>query len=503
MCGIIGIYSPRTDQGLELLVAGLHYLRRRGPEGSGAAFINPENGNISCTTTNTARKLDRLDEDLKRMAFGTRAKFFLGQQRYITDDRVADKNLTRANTQPIYLYYDGDHGLNQEIILVHNGQIRRKDHLRKKIQAPANSIADVDTRFLAEYQMQNLRLFGDPWEATKRTIEELLEIDGAASVGFSDGHNLIAWRDAKGYRPLWAGRIRDSIVFVSETGLFREASAIYGSSEVEIFPMIKPGEMVLIDKKGKLERRVLVETETRPCSFEVVYLMDEMSRGMTDGTSVRRTREEIGREMGLIYFEELRKYNVIVPAMNSGLSYAQGLARSIPVPYRSLLRKPQLKDPLARNFLSAKSGAGFEFTVDEDVKGLDVIITDDSLMRGTTAVKMYAALKDAGAKNVAFVLGWPAALFDCHYGVDFKSKELLAYQLIKRGVIHYREGEAVNYNIQEVNTAVTGLLRDLVDERYPGKYLDRDDLKIYFPTSELIENKLALGKSCLQCVRGI
>ncbi len=516
MCGIIGVWSPDSKLTLEVLLQGLDYLfQRRGPEGMGAAFINPFRQTILQHAVYDKAGLRDFATHCESLAKNINATMAVGQARYITDQRSLDTTLRTENTQPIRLTYDGLQGINQQAVIVHNGNIKNKHLLKEKVSVPTKSIADVDTRFLLEYLMQEMRLQGDFRKATTRTMEELATIDGAASVIFSEGRHLIAWRDVKGYRPLVYGTIGDAHVIVSETGFFEEARSVWPSGEVKVGEKLAPGEMLVITKKGIVKRHSAlaaeqVSVQRTPCRFEDQYLLDVVSEAIEEKDSVGSIRNEAGRRLAAYYKDEIRHGDVIVPVVNSGISYAEGLAEGSGIPYRTLLRKPitrkasrsnQHGDP--RNFLLEKEGTGYPFVADAyRIRDKHIIVADDSLMRGRTAAKIYATLKDAGAASVTIPVFWPPTFFDCHYGVDFKGDELIASELIKKGIVKHTPGEPLVYDIHVVNREVSTLLRQKVEEIYPGKYNSLEDFNVLYAPLSLVKELNGSKTYCMRCVEG-
>lgn len=511
MCGIMGVWSPSTEENLEILLFGIEYLYRRGPEGKGAGFVNPFRGMIISTRANTPKSIKEFESTAKRMAFGVRARIALGQTRYITDERFDgrdhSKKLLEANTQPIHLAFDGLEELVDEAVGVHNGNIRQKKLLAQRISPSAPSTATVDSRYLIEYLMQETRTKGNPWDAARTVMDMLVQIDGAASVGFSNGKWLLAFRDPKGYRPLVYGTVEGSHVFVSESGFFEEAAALFGRAKVKFERSLRPGEMLLIDKTGKLETRVLYNIEaqsgtTAPCAFEEIYVKDQKSRAEGDGCSVTRVREMIGKSLADYYREELGGITAIVPVIKSGLTYAQAFAFASGIPYSNLLQKPIASED-ERFFLSVKSKRMHSFVVDSaEAAGATLAVIDDSIVRGDTIIEIYAALKDAGARAVKFFSAWPPKFFQCDYGIDTKRKELIAYKLIEQGIVPYEEGKPVTYDTNTANREITRLIREKVRERYGEKYGAVNDLNVFFAPIELVRGNLTTKTQCMYCVTG-
>ncbi len=512
MCGIIGVWSPHTEENLRVLLFGVEYAHRRGPEGKGVGFVNPYRpGAIVSTRANTPREIAEFGSTAKRMAHEIEARMSLGQTRYITDARHGVATLSETerkrflgqNTQPIHLAYDGLEGIVDQGLGVHNGHIRRKEELRTGVRIPAPSEAVVDSRFLIELYMQHLRDTGDEWRATQGIMEDLLSVDGAASVGFSNGKSLIAWRDARGYRPLWLGEVLGSKVFVSESGFFDEAIAAFGRGAVRQGRQLLPGEMARIMPDGTLETRVLVDAKPTPCLIEDVYLKDASSSDNADAHSIRRMREYIGRDLAEHYHDEIRNIDFVTPVVKSGIIYAEAFAHRSSRPLRSVLRKP-MRNYRDRYFLSTKTARVHSFVVDSDeVQGKSIAVIDDSIMRGETVVEVYATLKDAGARKVKIFSAWPPTSFDCDYGVDYKSDELIAHTLVERGIIRQRGfGQPLEYDVDVVNREMSAILRERVRKKYGTRYGTADDLEVYYSPIPLIRRNQTTATACMRCVTG-
>jgi amidophosphoribosyltransferase len=520
MCGIIGVWSPTPKGNIELLLLGADYLERRGPEGVGIASINPHRSDMKRHSANTHNELEDFVTTAKRDVLeGLRAQMGLVQTRYITDDRPLDKKKVSDNTQPIDLPYDGAHNLRQRAIIVHNGQVERKKLLQELITHAVPSPAEVDTRYLGEYLMQQIRVHeGDEWLGVKDTMNKLVEIDGAASVGASTGESLLFFRGAKGYRPLAYAKVQlpgddaPSHVVVSETGYFRELINRYGEDCVLELNEVQPGEMIRIDKDGNLERRMLVDIREmgksrRVCAFEEVYLKDRFSKnGAFDG-SCNGNRKDLGAAVAAFYRDKLQEAEVVVPAVNSGISYAAGVSFKLSLQYDSLLGKPQTGRVGARNFLQAKKdnggGKSHKFTCDRDeVEGKNIVVVDDSIMRGGTVASIYATLKDAGAQSVTVLAIWPPTVESCYHGVDFKNKELIAAKLVNGGTITYDGDGEIQYDIHQVNDRVTELIKDKVRDKYDGKYGEMDDFKVLYGTIPILQENLSTDENCTDCIDG-
>ena len=515
MCGVIGVWAPTPETNIELLLLGVDYLERRGPEGKGFAVINPHRKVIARHSANTETELADFTSTAKRYGLEThRAQIALGQTRYITDGRPEDKALISANTQPIHIAYDGEHDLDDQGVCVQNGQIEHKATLEARIASHASHKADVDTRVLNEYIMQTIRKHGDEWKAIGEVMETLIEIDGAASVGFSSGESLLFFRDPQGYRPLVYGKIKmpgddvASHVVVSETGFFEEIASTYGRECVIEMKPVQPGEMIRIGSNGELERRLLVDIrkigkKQRVCPFEEVYLMDRFSANGAFNGACSKNRNDLGAAIAEFYKEELKGANVVTPVVNSGISYAEGAAHHLGIAYKSFLGKPQTGKKGERNFLLKKAGhkKSHKFVVNSwEVKDKHMVIVDDSVMRGDTIASIYANLKDAGAASVTVLAIWPPTVSDCYHGVDFKNKELIASTLVDEGIITYDQNKGIQYDIHQVNGRVSELIRDRVRAEFNGDYGDMKDLNIRYGTIEMLKANISTDENCFDCV---
>lgn len=510
------MWSPEPAENLEILLYGLRYLRRRGPEGVGAALVDPQRGSIATRQATSQDeevifegRLRQLSARIYCNGYEEHSAISLGQRRYITDARTSDVEERTKNTQPIHIIFDGRDGVTDAGVGVHNGNISRKQELVSCIRPRAPHLADVDSRFLIEYLMQQKRDGCSVELGVAMTMDKLIELDGAASVIFSDGKVMAAFRDVQGYRPLVYGEIGRSKVIVSESGFFEEAAAIYGREHARFVNDVMEGELLIVDAKGNLERRVLRELSAldvpqRLCSFEPHYMMDHLS--IIRGASARSYRRRNGEQMAGHYERLLEGVDFVVPVVKSGISYAEGFSYRSGICLSSVLQKPSIREdvrPDARFFLGVKTKAQHSYVVDgEMIRSKRLAVIDDSLLRAHTVEKVYTLLKDAGARDVLFFSCWPPTPKGCPYGVDLHDDELIARELVSQGVIREDANGRFSYDLDEVNDGVTKLVRARITARHGDRYGTAGDLHIYYASIDVVRDNLPAGGYCFDCVVG-
>ncbi len=502
-CGLIGVVTAHKDrnhelatrENFEILAAGLKYLRRRGPNSFGAAFVNPMNRHI-IRRSYTRQPVEEVMHELKGIAFDVRASISLGQTKWLTDYTDGENSLGKAaldaNTQPVHLFFDEDQGILNEAVGIHNGNIPSDEKTRMEgmITCPSISKATVDTRYLTELFMQKIRETGDEWEAAKWVIEN---IRGAYTFGYSGGGSLIAFKDRRGYRPLCIGRKADSVVLCSESGFFEELGVDYERE-------INPGEMVRISDRGGLENRLLVEAEHSHCPFEDIYFKDWFSRSNDEDVAVTEVREMMGAALYHEYKDEVQDVDIVSFAPDSGRSYAFGFAHTAGKRAGEALRKPRIKKK-ERHFLIRGEHKYVPNT--PLIKGKNIAMLDDSIMRGDTIVEMYKTLKDAGVKKVYFFSAWPPNFFHCDKGIDTPTDdELIAYQIIKDRTVEYSPETGVSYETRAVNRRMTEITRQGIKDKYGGKYKP-EDIFVFYGTIGMLREHLPTKDNCEFCITGI
>lgn len=388
-CGVVGIFEHPEASNLAYL--GLYALQHRGQEAAGVVSTD---GQEFYNHRGMGRVADVFSaKDIKRLK-GNRA---IGHVRYST---TGDSVL--RNTQPLVINYR--HGA---LSLAHNGNLVNARELREELER-AGSIfhTDMDTEVIL-----HLAARVDGKDAGERLAAALSQAKGAYSIVALTETRLIGVRDPLGFRPLVLGRLVESggYVLASETC----ALDLIGA---EFVRDIEAGEMVIISEKGIESRRPFAPVGRRMCVFEYIYFARPDSN--LDGINVYNARKRIGHELAKLYPKDA---DIVVPVPDSGVAAAMGYAEATGIPFElGLIRNHYV----GRTFIQpAQSVRDFGVKVKLNampsvLKGKRVVLVDDSIVRGTTSAKIVNLVRDAGAREVHFLVSSPPTTGPCHYGIN-------------------------------------------------------------------------------------
>jgi amidophosphoribosyltransferase len=246
-------------------------------------------------------------------------------------------------------------------------------------------------------------------------------VKGAFSLLTLTSDALIAARDPSGFRPLSLGRLDGAWVAASETCALDLIGATFERD-------VEPGEMVVI-RRGRLRALRPFKAAAREsfCIFEYIYFARPDSN--LNGENVYAYRKELGRTLAR---EHPVKADLVVPVLDSGNTAALGFAEESGIPYeQAMIRNHYVR----RTFIEpAQAIRHFGVKVKHNaVKGMldgkRVVLVDDSIVRGTTLVKLVSLLRNAGAREVHVRVSSPPTIGPCHYGIDTPTREeLIAHQ---------------------------------------------------------------------------
>ena len=254
-----------------------------------------------------------------------------------------------------------------------------------------------------------------------RIIDALKQVEGAYSLICLTPEGLIACRDPLGIRPLVLGKLGESWILASET----VALDIVGASFIR---SIEPGELVVINDDGLKSLKPFERQNARPCIFEQVYFSRPDS--FSDGLSVYQVRKSIGAELAA---ESPVIADMVVPVPDSGTPAAIGYAQAAGIPFElGIIRSHyvgrtfiQPGDQIRHLGVKLKHNANRAM-----IHGKRLVLIDDSVVRGTTSVKIVQMLRDAGAAEVHLRIASPPTTNSCYYGVDTPERsKLLAAQM--------------------------------------------------------------------------
>ena len=413
MCGIVGISDATGNSIQEQVVRALTYLQHRGQDSAGIAVVD-ETGNINIHK-NTGLVFQVFGEEPD---FSDAASVLgIGHVRYATQGVIG-----RDEAQP--LYTNSPYG----IALAHNGNLTNAEELRhylidKHRHTNTKSDSEVLLNILAAelYESPN-----DVFGAMNRVMNLL---EGSYSVVAAvSGVGLLAFRDPNGIRPLCLGKTAANGYMVASESVAFTGSPYHRSRDV------RPGECVLIDTDQQMFCHIVAEkTRLTPCLFEYIYFARPDS--IIDGIDVYRAREQMGGQLAFKVCGESSSrtlgIDVVVPVPETSRTYAIKLAEVLDVPYRegfvknryiarTFIMSNQLNQHARTKMVKMKLN-----TIDHEFRGKNVLIVDDSIVRGTTSKELVKLAKVAGAKRVWFASAAPAIRFANRLGIDIPTDEEL------------------------------------------------------------------------------
>ena len=397
-CGVFGVYGAPNAAALAAL--GLHALQHRGQEAAGICTFDGAN-------FHTERHIGLVGDNFTKPSViarlpGDRA---IGHTRYST---TGDRGLR----QPLFAEFAGG-----GFAVAHNGNLTNALTLQKELQRRGSifqSTSDTETilHLIATSSKDGL---------VERIIDALRRIEGAYSLVCVSEKKLIGCRDPLGIRPLVLGHLDGATVLASETC----ALDIIGA---RFLREVEPGEMVIITADGVESLKPFESQKSRFCIFEYVYFArpDSVHRG----TSVYNVRKRIGAELAR---EMPAAADVVVPVPDSGTPAAIGFAEAAGLPFDlGIIRNHYI----GRTFIEPSDqirhmGVKLKHNANPAViAGKRVVLVDDSIVRGTTSLKIVQMVRDAGASEVHMRIASPPTTDSCFYGVDTPEKgKLLASRM--------------------------------------------------------------------------
>ena len=417
MCGIVGI-SAETNVAAEIYDS-LLMLQHRGQDAAGMVVCDAQDKLNSRKSMGYVRDVFQQRHMNKLMG-----NYGIGHVRYPTAGGTG-----KEFAQPMYV--NSPYGIS----MVHNGNLTNSKELGVQLfhaemrHLNTDSDSEVLLNIFAHELGKQREIYPSAEHIFKAVSKTHKRCDGAYAVlALITGHGILAFRDNNAIRPLSIGirkgETRDEYIIASEDALF-ESQGFKKLRDVE------PGEAVYIDKKGTFHsQQCSDEPKKRPCIFEYVYFSRPDSK--IDEISVYKARMRMGSKLA----ELIKKNNpdhdidVVIPIPDSSTTAALQLAVDLNVPYREGFVKNRY---IGRTFIMPyqeerrKSVRRKLNILDLEFEGKNVLLVDDSIVRGTTSRKIIEMAKEAGAKKVYFASAAPAIKYQNLYGIDMPAtSELIA-----------------------------------------------------------------------------
>ncbi len=429
-CGIFGISNYKDASALVAL--GLHALQHRGQEGCGIVSYDGTNfhsekrqGLVGDHFTNS--------ETLQKLP----GSFAIGHNRYSTTGETSLRNI-----QPFFadLHMGG-------LSIAHNGNLTNALLLRDTlVKDGAIFRTTSDTETIVQLVAKSKRK-----KILDKLIDALFQIQGGYSLVIMTNKKLIGVRDPYGIRPLIIGKLKNSYIFASETC----ALDIIGATFIR---EVENGEIVYVDKDQLKSIKPFPKNKARPCVFEYIYFARPDS--LINKKCAYEYRKKLGEELAN---ETDVEADLVVPVPDSGVPAALGYAEKSKKRFElGLIRNHYVGRTFIEPTQSIRSlGVKLKLSSTKTlVKNKSIILIDDSLVRGTTCLKIVKMLYESGAKEVHVRIACPEIKFPDFYGVDMPTKEeLLAHKKDNVEMCNYIMAKSLKF------LSLDGLYKALIGEK--------------------------------------
>ena len=396
-CGVFGVFGH--DDAAALCALGLHALQHRGQEAAGIVAFDG-------TRFHSERRLGLVGDHFSKEATIRRLAgcSAMGHVRYSTTGETILRNV-----QPLFAELASG-----GLAVGHNGNLTNGLSLRQElIQSGAICQSTSDTEVILHLVARSRKP-----RIVERFIDALFALEGAYSLVCLTNKKMIGARDPLGIRPLILGRLHDAWILASETC----ALDIIGAQFVR---EVENGEVVVISEDGVESLHPFPRVPARPCIFEYVYFSRPDS--ILGGRSVYGVRKRFGEELAS---ESPADADVVIPVPDSGVPAALGYAHASGIPFElGIIRNHYV----GRTFIEPTQqiralGVKLKHNANRAViRGKRVVLVDDSIVRGTTSVKIVQMMYEAGAHEVHMRISSPPITHPDFYGIDTpEEKSLLA-----------------------------------------------------------------------------
>jgi len=463
MCGIVGMVGKK-DVNYDLYDA-ITVLQHRGQDAAGIVTCDGDRLHL--------RKHNGLVRDVFRQAHMDSLVGAMGiaHVRYPTAGSASS-----AEAQPMYV--NSPFG----ICLAHNGNLTNDDELnedlfrsdRRHINTGSDSEVLLNVFSHELHDISGMRPKPDDiFEAIERVHERV--IGAYAVVALITGHGIVGFRDPCGIRPLIYGKREGD---AGTEYMIASESVALNALGFEVIDDIAPGEAIYIQSNGKVHRRqCAAETTYSPCIFEHVYLARPDS--IIDGVSVYKARLKMGDKLAdkILRIHPDHDIDVVIPIPDTSCTAALPLAHRLNVKYREGLVKNRY---IGRTFIMPdqverqKSVRRKFSTVELEFQGKNVLLVDDSIVRGTTSRQIVQMARDAGANKVYLVSAAPPVRFPNVYGIDMPdTKEFVAHNQTVEEIADYIGADWLIYqDLEDLIDCASGINSKI--DRFDTSVFDAD-----------------------------
>jgi amidophosphoribosyltransferase len=428
-CGIFGVYGH--PEAAKLTYFGLYALQHRGQESAGIAVANDDRMDSYKAMGLVSDVFDMSQlEDLQ----GTSA---IGHVRYSTTG-----SSVLLNAQPFVVRHH-----KKSYAVGHNGNLVNAHILKDELE-DAGSIfqSTMDSEVFLHLFVRNLKALG----FDKSLLEAARRLQGAYSmVMLTSRGEVVGLRDPNGFRPLCLGKLNGHWVLASETCALDLVQA-------EFVREIEPGEIIIIDEKGPRSLHLPKAQRQAFCIFEFIYFARPDSTFL--GRNVYQARKDHGHQLAA---EAPVPADLVMPFPDSGSYAALGYSEASGIPFEmGMIRNHYVGRTFIQPTQSMRDfGVRVKLNpIKELLKGKDIIIIEDSIIRGTTAKTRVRTLRELGVKRVHLRVAGPPHRHPCHYGIDFSTVgELIAARMSVKELGEFLGLDSFHYLSLDGLLASTGI----------------------------------------------
>jgi amidophosphoribosyltransferase len=345
--------------------------------------------------------------------------------------------------------------------IAHNGSITNASVLRERLEMEGavfhtTNDTEIIINIITRKRIQT------------NTIEDAVdlamrEIEGAYSLVIMSPSKLIAVRDSHGFRPLCMGTLDGDVVFASE-------SCALDSIGAEFVRDIEPGEIVVADKNGIRCIKSHCGKKSSICVFEYIYFARPDS--VIEGACVHTARLNAGAFLAM---EHPVKADVVIGVPDSGLDAALGYSRKSGIPYEVGFIKNRY---IGRTFIQPTQEERDRSvriklnTIEASIKGKNIILIDDSIVRGTTMRRIVKLLRETGAKEIHLRISSPPFVNPCYFGTDIDNREnLIACKMSVSDICSYLGADSLGFlSIEHVSKIAENASCSFCNGCFTGKY---------------------------------
>ncbi|MED5430676.1 MAG: amidophosphoribosyltransferase [Pseudomonadota bacterium] len=492
MCGIVAVYG--TNQVVHDIYESLTVLQHRGQDASG--ILTNYDGKIALRKSLGLVRDGFSHRHINRL----KGNLGIGHVRYPTAGHAESS----AEAQPFYV--NSPYGIG----LAHNGNLINSSILKNNLFSEdlRHINTKSDSEILLNIFAHELQLHGKdsftPDDVFYAVAGVHRRVRGAYSVvALIADRGIVAFRDPMGIRPLCFGERK---VNGKKEVMIASESVALDSTGYKLIRDVQPGEAVFIDTKGNVHTRLCSDkTGYTPCIFEYVYFARPDT--ILDGISVYRARMRMGQSLAKKIKEEWKDHNidVVIPIPDTSRIAALELSTSLKVPFREGFIKNRY---IGRTFIMPEQMQRVQSVkrklnaIGSEFKGKNVLLVDDSIVRGTTSKQIIEMAREAGAKKVYMASAAPPVKFPNVYGIDMPaSNEFVAHEKTEKQISSFIGADRLFY--QDLDDLIASVKEDGSEIQkfdascFDGKYVTEDVTQDYLKELDTVRNDASKQKQSI------